>query len=63
MPEKPHSNAPDLIESENGTIAAEPNEIAESFNEYFCSIGKKLAAKISNQIKSFIILAVRRQSV
>ena len=44
-PEKPHSNAPDLIENENGAIVIEPNEIAENFNKHFCSIGKTLAAK------------------
>ena len=44
-PEKPHSNATDLIENENGTIVTEPNEIAENFNKHFCSIGKTLAAK------------------
>ena len=38
-PEKPHSNAPDLIENENGAIVTEPNEIAENFNKHFCSIG------------------------
>ena len=44
-PEKPHSNAPDLIENENGAIVTEPNEIAENFNKHFCSISKTLAAK------------------
>ena len=44
-PEKPHSNAPDLIENENGAIVIEPNEKAENFNKHFCSIGKTLAAK------------------
>ena len=44
-PEKPHSNAPELIENENGAILTEPNDIAENFNKYFCSIGKKLTAK------------------
>ena len=44
-PEKHHSNAPDLIENENGAIVTEPNEIAENFNKYFCSISKKLTAK------------------
>ena len=45
-PKKPQSNAPDLVENENGANITKPNEIAESFNKYFCSIGKKLAAKI-----------------
>ena len=44
-PEKTHLNAPDLIENENGGIVTEPNEIAENFNKYFCSIGKKLTAR------------------
>ena len=30
----------------NGANITEPNEIAERFNKYFCSTGKKLAAKI-----------------
>ena len=56
-PEKPNSNAPNLIENENGAIVIEPNEIAENFNKYFCSISKKLAQKIIvlNQIISVII--------
>ena len=45
-PEKPHSNAPDLIENENGENITEANEITESFNKCFCSQGKKLVAKI-----------------
>ena len=44
-PEKPYSNAPNLIENENGAIVFEPNEIAENFNKHFCSIGKTLVAK------------------
>ena len=44
-PQKPHSNAPDLIENENGAIVIEPNEIAENFNKHFCSISKTLVAK------------------
>ena len=44
-PEKSHSNAPDLIEDVNGATNTEPNEIAENFNKYFCSIGKKWVAK------------------
>ena len=40
-PEKPHSNALDHIENENGAIVTEPNEIAENFNKYFCITGKK----------------------
>ena len=44
-PQKPHSNAPDLIENENGAIVIEPNELAENFNKRFCSISKTLAAK------------------
>ena len=44
-PEKPHSNAPDLIENENVAIFTELNEIAENFNKHFCSIGKELTAK------------------
>ena len=56
-PEKPQSNTPDLIESENGENITEPNKIAESFNKYLCSIRKKLAAKIdfSNQMISVIM--------
>ena len=44
-PEKPHSNAPDLVENENGAIVTETNKIAENFNKHFCSIGKALTAK------------------
>ena len=44
-PEKRHSNAPDLIENENGAIVTEPNEIAENLNKHFCSIDKTLTAK------------------
>ena len=45
-PEKPQSNAPVLVESENGANITEPNGIAERFKKYFCSIRKKLAVKI-----------------
>ena len=44
--EKSQSNAPGLVENDNGANITEPNKIAESFNKYFCSVGKKLAPKI-----------------
>ena len=60
-PEKPQSNTRDLVKNENGAnIIIEPNKIAKSFNKYFCSIGKKLAAKIncskSNDFRDLIVL-------
>ena len=56
-PKKPHSNVPDLIENENGAIVTEPNEIAENFKKYFCSISKKLPAKNNcSQSNNFVIV-------
>ena len=61
-PEKPHSNAPDLIENENGAIVIEPNEIAENFDKHFCSIGKTLVAKSncsqSNDLRDYLTKSV-----
>ena len=35
MPEKPQSNAPNLLENEIGAIVTEPNETTQNFNKYF----------------------------
>ena len=57
-PQKPQSNAPDLVENESGAIITKPIEIALSFNNCFCSIHKKLAAKTncskSNDFRDYV---------
>ena len=62
IPEKPQSNAHELIENEIGVNINPAKLNSREFQEiYSCTIGNKLTAKI--QIKSFIILAVIRRSV